>query len=158
MAGFYACYLLTPIDPEHHMKISYVGFTVCPSRRLRQHNGELASGGAKYTRKFRPWYSSVFQINTCRAFDHFNRDMAIVVHGFPSDTQALQFEYAWQRAHKSRSTKQIVQKYLKGKRGLGRAGAVPRKIAQLMLMLRTSPWIQLPLSIVYTKPGTVILS
>ena len=32
----------------------YVGLTVAPERRLRQHNGEI-KGGARSTRSWRPW-------------------------------------------------------------------------------------------------------
>lgn len=32
----------------------YVGCTTCPSRRIRQHNGEIVGGG-KFTAKHRPW-------------------------------------------------------------------------------------------------------
>ena len=32
----------------------YVGCTTCPSRRIRQHCGEI-KGGGKYTSKYRPW-------------------------------------------------------------------------------------------------------
>ena len=33
---------------------TYVGITIDPDRRLREHNGELP-GGAKSTRPWRPW-------------------------------------------------------------------------------------------------------
>lgn len=45
-------YVLESCASPHY---SYVGFTVNRERRLRQHNGELASGGAKYTKQHRPW-------------------------------------------------------------------------------------------------------
>lgn len=32
----------------------YVGCTTCPSRRIRQHCGEI-KGGGKYTSKWQPW-------------------------------------------------------------------------------------------------------
>ncbi len=38
---------------------TYVGFTVNPKRRLRQHNGEIING-AKRTSKKRPWYVLTF--------------------------------------------------------------------------------------------------
>ena len=81
------------------------------------------------------------------------REMAVVVHGFPTNTQALQFEYVWQRAHRSRFTKTAVNQVLKkGTRGFGRSGAVARKLAHLMLILCSSPWSQLPLTVLFTKP------
>eukprot|EP00961_Rhodomonas_salina_P120377 1620059-Rhodomonas_salina.1 len=40
---FYACYLLTSLNPDHQGN-TYVGFTVNPARRIRQHNGELTMG------------------------------------------------------------------------------------------------------------------
>lgn len=51
---FFACYLLTPRRAPQRMRCSYVGFTVDPWRRLRQHNGELMHG-AKRTTRLRPW-------------------------------------------------------------------------------------------------------
>ncbi|RLN32413.1 hypothetical protein BBJ28_00013329 [Nothophytophthora sp. Chile5] len=52
--AFFACYLLTPVQTPHRLRCTYVGFTVSPTRRLRQHNGELVNG-AKRTHRYRPW-------------------------------------------------------------------------------------------------------
>ena len=57
-----ACYLLRSKAPTKKGR-TYVGFTVDPERRIRQHNGEIVSG-AKSTRSGRPW------------------DMLMVVSGF----------------------------------------------------------------------------
>jgi len=67
---------------------SYIGATVDPHRRLRQHNGEIV-GGARITRGGRPW------IRVC----HF--------HGFPNERCALQFEWKWKHlsTHGSRRKK-----------------------------------------------------
>jgi hypothetical protein len=50
----FACYLLTSLQPRYAQH-TYIGFTVNPQRRIRQHNGEI-SAGAKKTRTKRPWY------------------------------------------------------------------------------------------------------
>lgn len=65
------CYLLESTDGRR----TYVGATVNPARRLRQHNGELA-GGAKAT-KGRKWV---------RRF---------LVGGFKDERSALRFEWYW---------------------------------------------------------------
>lgn len=54
---------------------TYIGFTVSPYRRLRQHNGEVTAG-ARRTRKRQPW------------------SFVAVVRGFVSQTVGLQFEWA----------------------------------------------------------------
>lgn len=68
----YLCYLLKSVSQPTQ---TYVGVTNDLPRRLRQHNGEL-SGGAKSTRRYRPW-STVLH-----------------VEGFETRGQALQFEWA----------------------------------------------------------------
>lgn len=65
------CYMLQSIDGAK----TYVGATVDPNRRLRQHNGEIG-GGAKAT-KGRRWR---------RRF---------LIGGFASEVPALQFEWRW---------------------------------------------------------------
>ena len=46
MREFFGCYLLESRHPRGKGR-TYVGFTVNPRRRLRQHNGEIANGACK---------------------------------------------------------------------------------------------------------------
>lgn len=62
-------------------RYTYIGKTNDLHRRLRQHNGEI-SGGAKYTRRARPW-------------SHF-----LYVSGFPTNSLACCFEYSWKKRRK----------------------------------------------------------
>lgn len=71
----YFCYILRN-NLEQFQNHSYVGFTVNPKRRLRQHNGELV-GGAKCTKKgLGAW------------------EIACLITGFPDQQNALQCEWA----------------------------------------------------------------
>lgn len=65
------CYLLA----SHDTHKTYIGATVDPDRRLRQHNGQIG-GGAKATRGHQ-WHR------------------VALVAGFPDERAALQFEWAW---------------------------------------------------------------
>ena len=65
------CYMLESIDGRK----TYVGATIDPGRRLRQHNGELV-GGARAT-KGRTWK---------RRF---------LIGGFADERAALRFEWRW---------------------------------------------------------------
>ena len=62
---------------------TYVGASVDVAKRLRQHNGALC-GGAAQTRVGRPW------------------TLHTTVAGFVTRQQALQFEFAWRRVHRTR--------------------------------------------------------
>ncbi len=46
MREFYGCYLLESKNPKGKGR-TYVGFTVNPRRRIRQHNGEIVNGAHK---------------------------------------------------------------------------------------------------------------
>jgi len=59
---------------------TYIGCTINFNRRIKQHNG-IISGGAKRTRKHRPWKPIV------------------IVHGFDK-IGAMQFEWRWKRGRK----------------------------------------------------------
>jgi len=67
------CYLLN----VPNSKKCYVGYTVDPERRLRQHNGEI-KGGAKKTSR------------------HNNWNIVCTISGFDNYQQALRFEWKWQ--------------------------------------------------------------
>lgn len=74
------CYLLQSLSSPSK---TYIGYTVNPHRRIRQHNG-LIKGGAKYTSKFRPW------------------KFISITEGFQSEKLGLRFEWAWQNPKRSR--------------------------------------------------------
>ncbi|TFK53002.1 hypothetical protein OE88DRAFT_1330337 [Heliocybe sulcata] len=85
---FYACYLLKSIriPPVRTHRLTYVGSTPDPPKRIRQHNGEICAGARK-TVRYRPWVTQM------------------IVYGFPSKLAALQFEWAWGHPKKSRHLK-----------------------------------------------------
>ncbi|KAI3424846.1 hypothetical protein D9Q98_008232 [Chlorella vulgaris] len=122
MREFFGCYLLESKNARAKGR-TYVGFTVNPRRRIRQHNGELVNGASK-TKGLRPW------------------EMVLVVYGFPTQVQALQFEWAWQHPEKSLEVRAIAARLGKQKR-YGVAG----KVLLLLEMLRAEPWCFYPLTL-----------
>ncbi len=108
-------------------------FTVDPIRRIRQHNGEVA-GGAARTRRCRPW------------------EMVLVVHGFPTQTAALQFEWAWQHPERSLDVREAAA-------ALGRKAryGVHGKVALLMAILGAEPWRYYPLGVRFLGAASAAL-
>ena len=124
--AFFGCYLLTPAGPPVTKKSKvYIGFTVDPNRRLRQHNGEI-KGGAHTTRRYR---------------DRFGDwDMRLCVYGFPTKVAALRFEWAWQNPHKSKRLRQIPP-------SVATNHQMAAKLAVLSEMLVAPSWKRLPLTL-----------
>ncbi|MES1913294.1 MAG: hypothetical protein MHM6MM_005494 [Cercozoa sp. M6MM] len=114
------CYLLHSQHPSHPTKC-YIGYTTDPTRRIRQHNGEV-NGGAKKTSRHRPWH------------------MVLCVSGFPNEVAALQFEWAWQNPSKSRLCK-ADHAAMRIKPGL------PGRIQELYLLLSVLPFRNFELQI-----------
>lgn len=105
---------------------SYVGFTVNPKRRLRQHNGVI-KGGAKRTKKH----------------NGYRWSFACLVTGFTCKHDALAFEWALQHPYKSKRYRDAMNSELKGKRGLGARGSLKRRMLELHIMLRQHPELRI---------------
>jgi len=129
MQTFYGCYLLESLSQRNR---TYIGFTMDPCRRLRQHNGEIAAGAWK-THKGRPW------------------KMVLCVWGLPNKIAALQFEYAWQHPAVCRHVKGAVSHLgfcNVTARGRQRAVMGTKKNLQVLLeMLQVSPYCRMPLCV-----------
>ncbi|KAL1332429.1 hypothetical protein HN51_061233 [Arachis hypogaea] len=89
--GFFACYLLASLNPRFKGH-TYIGFTVNPRRRIRQHNGEIGCGAWR-TKKKRPW------------------EMVLCIYGFPTNVAALQFEWAWQHPVESLAVRKAAANF-----------------------------------------------
>ncbi|KAL2488552.1 Excinuclease ABC [Forsythia ovata] len=117
---FFACYLLTSLCPRFKGH-TYIGFTVNPRRRIRQHNGEIRSGAWR-TKKKRPW------------------EMVLCIYGFPTNVAALQFEWAWQHPVESLAVRKaaVTFKSLSG---------IANKIKLAYTMLTLPAWHSLKLTV-----------
>jgi predicted GIY-YIG superfamily endonuclease len=116
------CYLLRSVETLQSNSC-YIGFTIEPFKRLRQHNGELVMG-AKHTLKRRPWVH------------------VAVISGFPNKIVALQFEWQWQHPQRSR----ILKRFCKG-----RSFGTVSRLSVLAQMLTVPLWKQLNLVVFFTE-------
>lgn len=119
-SGFFACYLLTSLCPRFKGH-TYIGYTLNPRRRIRQHNGEIGSGAWRTKRK-RPW------------------EMVLCIYGFPTNIAALQFEWAWQHPVESVAVRKAAASF-KSVSGLA------NKIKLAYTMLTLPPWQSLNLTV-----------
>ncbi len=124
--SFHGVYLLCSLNPRMKGR-TYIGFTVDPERRLRQHNRGRAFGGAWRTSDRGPWA------------------MLLVVHGFPNAISALRFEWAWQHPRRSRRLADVA-----AKRSSERMFEYNFRL--LGEMLRRGPWNRLPLTVRWIRP------
>ncbi|KAH8960449.1 hypothetical protein BDL97_06G133300 [Sphagnum fallax] len=120
-ARFYACYLLCSLNPRYKGR-HYIGFTVNPRRRIRQHNGELGNGAWR-THSKRPW------------------EMVLCVHGFCTQVEALQFEWAWQHPTRSLAVRDAAACIPASVKGF------KKQIHLLFTMLNLDKWCGMDLSL-----------
>ena len=125
------CYLLRSLNPDQPLK-TYIGFTTDPHRRLRQHNGELASG-ARRTKSGRPW------------------EYIAIIDGFPDKVSSMQFEWAWQHVGKSKVFREAVG-CDKLARKMKRRRGVRARLDELSILINDcSPFNTLPLKVYFLE-------
>lgn len=125
-----ACYLLVSKAPARNSDArTYIGFTVNPPRRLKQHNGQIRYGGAYRTRKHRPWSN------------------VAVIHGFTCKTQAMQFEWAWQHPQRSLTLKTHLHRPDALQLPTKKRNTVQGALQTLAALVSVPPWSYCPLTL-----------
>jgi len=124
--NFFGVYLLVCLNPKYKGR-TYIGFTVDPIRRLKQHNAGCQFGGARRTSNRGPWA------------------MVVITHGFPNMVSALRFEWAWQHPQRSRRLNHLPPKKKSEK-------SLAYQIRLLGAMLTLGPWNRFPLSVRWLRP------
>ncbi|VDM39477.1 unnamed protein product [Toxocara canis] len=122
---------ISPTPPTDNNRC-YIGYTVDPNRRIRQHNAGKQFGGAGRTDHRGPW------------------DMVCIIHGFPNSVSALRFEWAWQNPDKSRRLRSLSLR----KKQKESAFAFRFRIA--CHMLNSDPWRRLSLTFRWLLPSSEI--
>jgi len=128
------CYLLRSMNQANPYS-NYIGFTVNPTRRIRQHNGEIAAG-AKRTAKCRPW------------------EFVCVVYGFPSKHAALQFEWHWQHPRDSKK----LRAALRATPALGRSSGTKSKLKLCAALLGEPPFSSQALGLRFLREPLLALA
>ncbi|OII71425.1 holiday junction URI domain nuclease [Cryptosporidium ubiquitum] len=135
---FHYCYFLLS---ETKKKASYIGYSVNPCRRLRQHNGEIKKG-AKKTKNGVPW------------------NLGICVGGFPDRVSALRFEWAWQHPNICKATRENIESWRivktkktpENKRILNkRQWSIQQRVGILLCMTTLEPWKNMNLTVFVFK-------
>uniref|UniRef100_A0A915D5X8 Structure-specific endonuclease subunit SLX1 homolog n=1 Tax=Ditylenchus dipsaci TaxID=166011 RepID=A0A915D5X8_9BILA len=106
----------------------YIGYTVDPNRRIRQHNAGKLHGGAQKTDSRGPW------------------DMVCIIHGFPNAVSGLRFEWAWQNPEKSKRLREIDFKKSR------KENPFQFRLRIACHMLNSDPWKRLALTFRWLLP------
>uniref|UniRef100_A0A915PLJ8 Structure-specific endonuclease subunit SLX1 homolog n=1 Tax=Setaria digitata TaxID=48799 RepID=A0A915PLJ8_9BILA len=126
---FFGVYCLLSRSCNRYFKNRcYIGYTVDPNRRIRQHNAGKEFGGAKKTDQRGPW------------------DMVCIIHGFPNSVSALRFEWAWQNPEKSRRLRPLNLKRRTNETAFG------FRLRIACHMLNSDPWRRLSLTFRWLLP------